>query len=68
MANRGEELKRDTYRLLAEVREVEDPREAYARVQQRIRMYRNSGHRVPEELRCCERQLATEFMAESQGR
>jgi hypothetical protein len=46
----------------------DDPRDAYALVQERIREYRSAGWSVPEELIRVERSMVTEFMAESQGR
>jgi hypothetical protein len=46
----------------------DDPRDAYALVQERIREYRSAGWSVPDELIRVERTMVTEFMAESQGR
>jgi hypothetical protein len=54
--------------LLTSIDEHDDPRDAYALVQERIREYRSAGWSVPEELIRVERSMMTEFMAESQGR
>ena len=54
--------------LLTAIDDHDDPRDAYAMVQERIREYRSSGWLVPEELIRVERSMMTEFMAESQGR
>ena len=68
MINRGEKLPSDCVELFAELDHCEDLRDAYARVQARIRAYSAAGRPVPEALLRCERHLMTEFMAESQGR
>lgn len=47
---------------------LEDPRQCYALVQERIRRYRDRGVTPPDELARMERQLLTECLAESQGR
>jgi hypothetical protein len=54
--------------LLTTIDDHDDPRDAYALVQERIRQYRSAGWSVPEELVRVERTMMTEFMAESQGR
>lgn len=54
--------------LLTAIDDHDDPRDAYALVQERIRQYRSAGWSVPEELIRVERSMITEFMAESQGR
>jgi hypothetical protein len=54
--------------LLTSIDDHDDPRDAYALVQERIREYRSAGWMVPEELIRVERSMMTEFMAESQGR
>jgi hypothetical protein len=55
-------------RLLAEVNECEDLRDAYFRVQEGIRQLKRTGTPVPEELLRCERHIMTELAAQSQGR
>lgn len=47
---------------------LDDPRDCYRLVQERIRQYQLDGSDVPEDLAVLERQLMTECMAESQGR
>jgi hypothetical protein len=54
--------------LLTSLDDHDDPRDAYALLQERIREYRSAGWSVPEELIRIERSMMTEFMAESQGR
>jgi hypothetical protein len=48
--------------------ELEDPRDCYALIKERINTYRSKGSTVPEELARMEHQLMTECMAQSQGR
>lgn len=47
---------------------LDDPRESYTLVHERIREYRRSGSAVPEELAVMERRLMRECIAASQGR
>jgi hypothetical protein len=54
--------------LLTSINDHDDPRDAYALLQQRIHEYRSAGWSVPEELIRVERTMMTDFMAESQGR
>ena len=54
--------------LLEEIEHEGDARRAYARVQQRLSVYRAQGTDVPEQLLSMERALAFDCMAESQGR
>lgn len=54
--------------LIEELGEDADPRVAFARVEEKIAIYRDSGWQVPEELKRYQRDLMTELMAESQGR
>lgn len=68
MGKRGEKLPIDCIELLAELDDCDDLRDAYARLQARIRAYSAAGRPVPEALLRCERDLMTEFMAQSQGR
>lgn len=46
----------------------DDPRRCYALVQQRISTYRQSGHKVPEDLARMEKALMVECLSASQGR
>ncbi|MCL4767287.1 MAG: hypothetical protein KJZ80_13735 [Hyphomicrobiaceae bacterium] len=68
MGRRAEKLPNDCVEFLAELDDYDDLRDVYARVQDRIRAYSAAGRPVPEALRRCERDLMTEFMAQSQGR
>jgi hypothetical protein len=54
--------------LNSELEEMDDPREAYAKVQSKIGGYRRAGKTVPEDLALIEKRLMTECMAASQGR
>ena len=47
---------------------LDDPRECYRLVQERIKQHENEGTDVPEDLTILERQLMCECMAASQGR
>ena len=54
--------------LNSELEETDDPRECYAKVEARIRAYRQAGRTVPEDLTLIEKRLMSECMAASQGR
>ncbi len=54
--------------LNSELEQTDDPRECYAKVQAKIRSYRQAGMRVPDDLALIEKRLVTECMAASQGR
>ena len=54
--------------LNTQIESLEDPRDRYAAVQEKIRRYRASGDKVPDDLRLMERQLINECMQYSQGR
>lgn len=62
------EGKRDIAEINRLIEECDDPRDGFAIVQERIREYKEAGWPVPAELVRIERNLMTEFMAESQGR
>lgn len=51
-----------------ELEQTEDPREGYAKVQAKIRAYRQAGIKVPDDLMLIEKQLLAECLAASQGR
>jgi hypothetical protein len=55
-------------RLLAEVNDCEDLRDAYFRVHEGISQLKRTGAPIPEELLRCERHITTELAAQSQGR
>jgi len=63
-----EEVLRDIAEVNGRLDELEDPRECYAMVKDRIRQCQNAGELVPEDLKRLERSLLTECYAESQGR
>jgi len=54
--------------LNIELDQTDDPREGYAKVQAKIRKFRQAGLKVPEDLVLIERRLVYECMAASQGR
>ena len=54
--------------LNSELEESDDPRECYAKVQAKIRRYRQEGIQVPDDLALIEKRLVAECMAASQGR
>jgi hypothetical protein len=58
----------DIAELVAKVEVADDPRDAYAKVQEQVKAYREAGWQVPDELQRYQRALMTELMAESQGR
>lgn len=54
--------------LNLKIEALDDPRACYALVQERIREYRRTGTRVPDDLAMLERQLMSDCLAQSQGR
>jgi len=54
--------------LNSELEQTDDPREGYAKVQAKIRGYRQAGIKVPDDLVLIEKQLVAECLAASQGR
>lgn len=68
MARKTEKLYEDFSGLMSKIEATDDPREAFALVQDRIREYRSAGWAVPDDLVRVERTMMTDFMAESQGR
>jgi DNA invertase Pin-like site-specific DNA recombinase len=67
-AQMGSHQRFDIASLMAEMEDEDDPRNAFAKVQERVREYRSAGWPIPDDLRRIERDLMTQFMAESQGR
>jgi hypothetical protein len=65
---RRDDLPNDCAEILENLDDILDLRNAYVRVQDRIREYSVAGRPVPEALRRCERDLRTELTAQSQGR
>jgi hypothetical protein len=64
----SDQMQSEIAELNHRMEELEDPRDCYALVKERINTYRSSGERVPDDLTRMERQLMTECMAQSQGR
>jgi len=54
--------------LNTELEQTDDPRECYAKVQAKIRGFRQAGLKVPDDLALIEKRLMAECMAASQGR
>ena len=54
--------------LNSELEQSDDPRECYAKVQAKIRKYRQDGIKIPDDLALIEKRLVAECMAASQGR
>jgi hypothetical protein len=54
--------------LNGRIADMEDPRECFAMVRERIEAYRSSGRDVPEDLAQIEKRLHKECMFASQGR
>ena len=68
MGRRADLIDQTTIEIIAGIEDAEDPRQAWGAVKRRIDWLREAGRKVPEALVIAERQLMTDFMAESQGR
>ncbi|MEQ1577897.1 MAG: hypothetical protein ABL894_09605 [Hyphomicrobium sp.] len=64
----SEQMQSEIANLNTQIEVLDDPRQCYALVKERIHQYRASGMKVPEDLARMERQLLTECLCESQGR
>lgn len=64
----GDRISSDVAALNQQFDAIDDPRECYLLVLERIRQYHDNGTRVPDDLAQLEHQLMCECMAESQGR
>lgn len=64
----SEQMHSDFAELNRQMEQLDDPRQCYALVQERIRRYRSEGSSVPEQLSRLEKALIVECLAESQGR
>jgi hypothetical protein len=62
------QMQSEIAQLNTELEQLDDPRECYAKVQAKIRRYRQAGMNVPEDLALIEKRLMAECMAASQGR
>jgi hypothetical protein len=63
-----DQMQSEIAELSRKIDEIEDPRQCFAIVQERVRRYRSQGLEVPAELARLERSLAAECRSESQGR
>lgn len=54
--------------LNSQMESLDDPRQCYALVKERIGQYSAQGAKVPDDLARLERQLLTECLCASQGR
>jgi hypothetical protein len=63
-----DQMQGEIAQLNTELEETDDPREGYAKVQAKIRRYRQAGIKVPDDLALIEKRLVAECMAASQGR
>lgn len=64
----SKQMQAEIARINGALETLDDPRECYALVQERIREYRRAGSAVPEDLKLIERCVVHECMAASQGR
>jgi hypothetical protein len=64
----SDQMQSEIAELNHRLEELEDPRDCYALIKERINTYRSKGTSVPEDLARMERHLMTECMAASQGR
>jgi hypothetical protein len=62
------QMQSEIAQLNLELELTDDPREGYAKVQAKIRGYRQAGIKVPDDLVLIERQLVADCLAASQGR
>lgn len=62
------QMQSEVAELNVELEEMDDPRDCYAKVQAKIRQYRQAGLNVPDDLALIEKRLMAECMAASQGR
>jgi len=63
-----EQMQAEIAELNLRLDQIDDPRESFALVQERIRSYRVHGQQVPEALALLERRVAEDCRLESQGR
>lgn len=63
-----DQMQSEIAELNLKIEEIDDPRRAFALVQERIKAYKQLGHEIPADLALIERSLAIECRLESQGR
>lgn len=66
--DQGEQFSNEVAAINQQFDALDDPRECYRLVKDRIQQHQNDGTTVPEDLTILEQQLMYECMAESQGR
>lgn len=64
----SEQMQSEIAQLSGQLDQIDDPREGYALVQERIRTYRSMGDEIPDALSLMERSLRLDCLAQSQGR
>jgi hypothetical protein len=64
----SEQMHSEIASLNSQMENIDDPRQCYALVKERITYYCANGASVPEDLARLERQLLTECLCQSQGR
>lgn len=64
----SEQMHGEIANLNSQMEDLDDPRQCYALVKQRITQYSANGASVPDDLARLERQLLTECLSQSQGR
>ncbi len=64
----SEQMQSEIANLNSQMEAIDDPRQCYALVKERITQYSANGASVPEDLARLERQLLTECLCASQGR
>lgn len=64
----SEQMSSELRDLSEQMAQMDDPRQCYRLVKERISHYQQTGSDVPADLASLERQLMAECMAESQGR
>ncbi len=63
-----QQMSADVAELSKQFEQMDDPRQCYRLVKERIGQYQQTGNDIPSDLARLERQLMVECMAESQGR
>lgn len=63
-----QQMKSEIADINQQMEAMENPRDCYALVRERIRRYEQDGSNVPTELTRLEQSLLTECLSESQGR
>ncbi len=64
----SDQMQGEIANLNSQFEDLDDPRECYAIVKERIQHYKSNGNSVPEDLARMERQLLAECLCQSQGR